>query len=49
MATLVRTESPITAPESRKRGGRISAWLSDPRRALLGAVMILTGAVGLDA
>ena len=49
MATLVRTESPITAPESPKRGGRISAWLSDPRRALLGAVLILTGAVGLDA
>lgn len=25
------------------------AWLSDPRRALLAAVLILTGAVGLDA
>ncbi|HEY8672458.1 MAG TPA: hypothetical protein VIM76_01750 [Candidatus Dormibacteraeota bacterium] len=49
MATLVRTESPITGPESPKRGGRISAWLSDPRRALLGAVLLLTGAVGLDA
>jgi len=49
MATLVRTESPIIAPHSPKRAGRISAWLSDPRRALLGAVLILTGAVGLDA
>jgi hypothetical protein len=49
MATLVRTESPIIAPHSPKRAGRITAWLSDPRRALLGAVLILTGAVGLDA
>ena len=29
--------------------GRLLAWLSDPRRALLGAVLVLTGAVGLDA
>jgi hypothetical protein len=49
MATLVRTEPPMSAQPSRKRAGRISAWLSDPRRALLAAVLILTGAVGLDA
>jgi hypothetical protein len=49
MATLVRPESPMVAPQSPAGAGRIAAWLSDPRRALLGAVLILTAAVGLDA
>ena len=31
------------------RGNRLIAWLSNPRQALLAAVLILTGAVGLDA
>jgi hypothetical protein len=49
MTTLVRTEAPMVAPQSPSRAGRATAWLSDPRRALLVAVLILTGAVGLDA
>jgi hypothetical protein len=50
MATLLRTETSTgTPPCVPKRGGRITAWLSDPRRALIGAVLILTSAVGLDA
>ncbi len=49
MATLLRTETPIPAPHSSKPAGRVTAWLSDPRRVLLGAVLVLVGAVGLDA
>jgi hypothetical protein len=49
MATLLRTESPIPTPHVPSPAGRVAAWLSDPRRALLGAVLILVGAVGLDA
>jgi hypothetical protein len=49
MATLLRAETPISAPDSPKPAGRVTTWLSDPRRALLGAVLVLTGAVGLDA
>ena len=49
MATLLRAGSPVAAPEPPRRAGRTSAWLSDPRRTLLAAVLILTGAVGLDA
>jgi hypothetical protein len=49
MATLVRNDSPVAAPNSPQRGNSIRAWLSEPRRALLGAVLILVAAVGLDA
>ena len=49
MATLLRAGSPVAAPEPPRRAGRSPAWLSDPRRTLLAAVLILTGAVGLDA
>lgn len=49
MTTLVHAESPVVAPQSPNRAGRLTAWLSDPRRALLGAVLILSGAVGFDA
>jgi len=49
MATLVRADPPVAAPNSAQRGNRIRAWLSEPRQALLGAVLILVAAVGLDA
>ncbi len=49
MATLLRAGSPVAAPEPPRRAGRSLARLSDPRRSLLAAVLILTGAVGLDA
>jgi len=49
MATLLRAGSPVVAPEAPRSAGRLLAWLSDPRRALLAAVLILTGAVGIDA
>ena len=49
MATLVRTGVPVAAPDPPQRGSRVAAWLSEPRHALLGAVLILVAAVGLDA
>jgi hypothetical protein len=49
MATLVRADPPVAAPNSAQRGNRIRAWLSEPRQALLGAVLVLVAAVGLDA
>ncbi len=49
MATLVRADPPVAAPNSAQRGHRIRTWLSEPRQALLGAVLILVAAVGLDA
>jgi hypothetical protein len=49
MATLLRPETPIPAPADPKPAGPIATWLSDPRRALLGTVLVLTSAVGLDA
>jgi hypothetical protein len=49
MATQLRPGSPVASPHAPRRGSRAVVWLSDPRRALLGAVLILTGAVGLDA
>ena len=48
MATLIRSTPPTSAPEE-PGPRRLAAWLSDPRQALLGAVLILIGAVGLDA
>ncbi len=49
MATLIRAAEPAAAPQTLDRRGRIQAWLSDPRRALLAAVLVLTGGVGLDS
>jgi hypothetical protein len=49
MATLLEASPPPSAPEAGRSPHRLLAWLSDPRRALLAAVLILTGAVGLDA
>jgi hypothetical protein len=49
MTTLLQPEAPVRAPTSPRRSSRLNAWLSDPRRALLGAVLILVAAVGLDA
>jgi hypothetical protein len=49
MATLVRAAPPAPAPDAPAPPGGLLAWISDPRRALLAAVLILTGAVGLDA
>ncbi|MFI5285644.1 MAG: hypothetical protein ACHQ4F_04935 [Candidatus Dormibacteria bacterium] len=49
MATLTRAARPSLPPGAPPVRGGPLAWLSDPRRALLGAVLILTGAVGLDA
>ena len=49
MATLVRAGSPVVAPDPPQRGSRVAAWLSEPRQALLSAVLILVAAVGLDA
>jgi hypothetical protein len=49
MATLLRADPPVVAPNASRRSNRIAAWLSEPRHALLGAVLILVAAVGLDA
>jgi hypothetical protein len=49
MATLIGAAPPASAPEASTPRRRLLAWLSDPRRALLAAVLILTGGVGLDA
>jgi hypothetical protein len=49
MATLLRAGSPVAAPPPTTARGRLVRWLSDPRRVLLVAVLILTAAVGLDA
>jgi hypothetical protein len=49
MATLLRAGAPVAAPNPPQRGSRIATWLSEPRQALLGAVLILVAAVGLDA
>jgi hypothetical protein len=49
MATLIRAAEPASAPETPEPRGRLLAWVSDLRRALLAAVLILTGGVGLDA
>jgi hypothetical protein len=49
MATLLRPGASLTAPNSSRRSQRIAAWISEPRHALLGAVLILVAAVGLDA
>ena len=47
MATLIGAAPPASAPEASTPRRRLLAWLSDPRRALLAAVLILTG--GVDA
>ena len=49
MATLIRAAGPASAPETPESPHRLLAWLTDPRRALLAAVVILTGGVGIDA
>jgi hypothetical protein len=49
MTTLLQPDAPARVPQSPRRASKLTAWLSDPRRALLGAVLILTAAVGLDA
>ena len=49
MTTLLQPDAPVRAPSSQHRSSQLRAWLSDPRRALLGAVLILVAAVGLDA
>jgi hypothetical protein len=49
MTTLLQPNAPPRAPHSSHRSSRLIAWLSDPRRAVLGAVLILVAAVGLDA
>jgi hypothetical protein len=49
MATLTRPAPPPSSPDAPRLREAPLAWLSDPRRALLAAVLILTGAVGLDA
>ena len=49
MTTLLEPDAPVRAPQSATRSSHASAWLADPRRALLGAVLILVAAVGLDA
>ncbi len=49
MTTLLQPDAPVRAPRSSTRSSHLTAWLSDPRRALLGAVLILVAAVGLDA
>ncbi len=49
MATLLEASPPPSAPEAGRTRHRVLVWLSDPRQALLAAVLILTGAVGLDA
>jgi hypothetical protein len=49
MATLIRAVPPATAPEVSPPHRRLVAWLSNPRNALLAAVLILTAGAGLDA
>ncbi len=49
MATLIGATEPASAPGTSDPRGRVLAWISDPRRALLAAVLILTAGVGLDA
>jgi hypothetical protein len=49
MATLIRSDPPAGAPATSPPQGRVLGWLSNPRRALLAAVLILTAGVGLDA
>jgi hypothetical protein len=49
MTTLLGTAPPASAPEAPGPRGRLIELLSDPRGALLAAVLLLTGAVGLDA
>ena len=49
MATLIGAAPPASAPDAPTPRARLTSWLSDPRRALLAAVLILTGGVGLDA
>jgi hypothetical protein len=49
MATLLRPGAPVDASPAPHSPRGVSAWLSDPRRALLAAVLILSAAVGLDA
>jgi hypothetical protein len=49
MATLIGPVQPVSAPGAPTAHGRLLGWLSDPRRALLAAILILTGGVGLDA
>jgi hypothetical protein len=49
MTTLLQPDARTIAPQSPQPSTRLNAWLSDPRRALLGAVLILVAAVGLDA
>ena len=48
MATLLASPPP-SAAEAPSSPNRVLAWLSEPRRAVLAAVLILTGAVGLDS
>jgi len=38
--TLIRAAEPAAAPETPDTRGRVIAWLSDPRRALLAAVLV---------
>src|SRR5580698_3621489 len=49
MATILQASPPPSASEAPDPPRGVLGWLSDPRRALLAAVLILTGAVGLDA
>jgi hypothetical protein len=49
MTTLLQPVAPDVVPASRKRAPRVAAWLANPRQALLGAVLVLVAAVGLDA
>ena len=49
MATLLQASPPPARLRRPPAPNRVVAWLSNPRRALLAAVLILTGAVGLDA
>ena len=49
MTVLIGAAPPASAPEAPSRRGRLLHLLSDPRSALLIGVLLLTGAVGLDA
>jgi hypothetical protein len=50
MATVIAPDTPATAPAARVTSpARITAFLSDPRRAVCAAVVVLSAAVGLDA
>jgi hypothetical protein len=49
MTTLIGAAPSASAPETPRPQRRPLAWLSDPRSALLAAVLLLTSAVGLDA